>query len=248
VIRAETAATLRQLMEGVVLHGTGPAAHLDGWTSAGKTGTAQKIDPSTGRYSPTQYFASFTGFAPINNPAVTILVALDSPVGLHEGGEVAAPVFKRVAEQVLAYLDVSRDVPLNPKLIETAYMKRAAEDPSALEESSNVDFSGQPDPPPAASQIAKADAREQAASAKAVLTVAVDQGGDIEVPDFSGKTMRDVADIALRLGLEPVLVGSNLATQQSPAAGAKVRHGAKITVQFGTPLEKKSKTHPGIRN
>ena len=248
VIRAETAATLRQLMEGVVLHGTGPAAHLDGWTSAGKTGTAQKIDPSTGRYSPTQYFASFTGFAPINNPAVTILVALDSPIGLHEGGEVAAPVFKRVAEQVLAYLDVSRDVPLNPKLIETAYMKRAAEDPSALEESSNVDFSGQPDPPPAASQIAKADAREQAASAKAVLTVAVDQGGDIEVPDFSGKTMRDVADIALRLGLEPVLVGSNLATQQSPAAGAKVRHGAKITVQFGTPLEKKSKPHHGIRN
>jgi len=248
VIRAETAATLRQLMEGVVLHGTGPAAHLDGWTSAGKTGSAQKIDPSTGRYSPTQYFASFTGFAPINNPAVTILVSLDSPVGLHEGGEVAAPVFKRIAEQVLAYLDVPRDVPLNPKLIETAYMKRAAEDPSALEESSTVDFSGQPDPPPAASQIAKADMREQAASAKSVLTVAVDQGGDIEVPDFSGKTMRDVMDITFRLGLEPVLVGSSLAIQQSPAAGAKVRRGAKITVQFGTPVEKKSKPRPGVRN
>jgi len=175
-------------------------------------------------------------------------VSLDSPVGLHEGGQVAAPVFKRVAEQVLTYLDVSRDVPLNPKLIETAYMKRAAEDPSELGESSSVDFSSQPDPPPAASQLAKADAREQAASTKPVLTVAVDQGGDIEVPDFSGKTMRDVADIALRLGLEPVLVGSNLATEQSPAAGAKVRHGAKITVQFGTPLEKKSKLRPGIRN
>jgi cell division protein FtsI (penicillin-binding protein 3) len=248
VIRAETAATLRQLMEGVVLHGTGPAAHLDGWTSAGKTGSAQKIDPATGRYSPTQFFASFTGFAPINNPAITILVSLDSPVGLHEGGQVAAPVFKRVAEQVLAYLDVSRDVPLNPKLIETAYMKRAAEDPSALEESSNVDFSGQPDPPPAASHSAKPEARERVVSKKPVLTVAVDQGGDIEVPDFNGKTMRDVADIALRLGLEPVLVGSNLATEQSPAAGAKVRRGAKITVQFGTPLEKKSKLHPGIRN
>jgi len=248
VIRAETAATLRQLMEGVVLYGTGPAAHLDGWTSAGKTGSAQKIDPSTGRYSPTQFFASFTGFAPINNPAVTILVSLDSPVGQHEGGQVAAPLFKRIAEQVLAYLNVSRDVPLNPKLIETAYMKRAAEDPSALEESSSVDFSGQPDPPPAASQIAKADAREQAVSTKPVLTVAVDQGGDIEVPDFSGKTMRDVTDIVLRLGLDPVLVGSNLATEQSPAPGAKVRHGARITVQFGTPLEKKSKPHPGIRN
>jgi beta-lactam-binding protein with PASTA domain len=111
-----------------------------------------------------------------------------------------------------------------------------------------MDFSSQPDPPPAASQIAKVDAREQAASTKPVLTVAVDQGGDIEVPDFSGKTMRDVTDIVLRLGLDPVLVGSNLATEQSPAPGAKVRHGARITVQFGTPLEKKSKPHPGIRN
>jgi cell division protein FtsI (penicillin-binding protein 3) len=248
VIRAETAATLRQLMEGVVLYGTGPAAHLDGWTSAGKTGSAQKIDPSTGHYSPTQFFASFTGFAPINNPAVTILVSLDSPVGPHEGGQVAAPVFKRIAEQVLAYLDVPRDVPLNPKLIETAYMKRAAEDPRALEESSTMDFSGQPDPPPTASQIAKVDAREQAASTKPVLTIAVDQGGDIEVPDFSGKTMRDVTDIVLRLGLDPVLVGSNLATEQSPPPGAKVRHGARITVQFGTPLEKKSKPRLGIRN
>jgi cell division protein FtsI (penicillin-binding protein 3) len=248
VIRPETAATLRQLMEGVVLHGTGPAAHLDGWTSAGKTGTAQKIDPTTGRYSPTQYIASFTGFAPINNPAVTILVSLDSPVGLHEGGEVAAPVFKRIAEQVLPYLDVPRDVPLNPKLIETAYMKRASEDSSALEDSSTMDFSGQPDPPPTASQIKKPDAREESAAAKPVLTVAVDQGGDIEVPDFRGKTMRDVTGIALRLGLEPVLVGSNLAVEQSPAAGAKVRRGARITVQFGTPLEKKSKPRPGIRN
>jgi cell division protein FtsI (penicillin-binding protein 3) len=248
VIRPETAATLRRLMEGVVLHGTGPLAHLDGWTSAGKTGTAQKIDPTTGRYSRTQYIASFTGFAPINNPAVTILVSLDSPVGLHEGGEVAAPVFKRIAEQVLAYLDVPRDVPLNPKLIETAYMKRASENASALEDSPAVDFFGQPDAPSAASQLTNVAGREKSPSVRPVLTVAVDQGGDIEVPDFSGKTMRDVADIVLRLGLEPVLVGSNLATDQSPAAGAKVRRGAKITVQFGTPLDKKSKPRPGIRN
>jgi cell division protein FtsI (penicillin-binding protein 3) len=248
VIRPETAATLRQLMEGVVLRGTGPKARLDGWTSAGKTGSAQKIDPTTGRYSPTQFIASFTGFAPINNPAVTILVSLDSPVGLREGGQVAAPVFKRVAEQVLAYLDVPRDVPLNPKLIQTAYMKHASEDESALADFSVVDFSGQPDPSPAASQSAKTEGREQAEPKDQALTVAMDQGGDIELPDFGGKTMRDVTDIALRLGLEPVLVGSNLATNQSPAAGAKVRRGARITVQFGTPLEKKSKARPRIRN
>jgi cell division protein FtsI (penicillin-binding protein 3) len=69
VLRPETAATVRKLMEGVILspHGTGKSARLDGWTAAGKTGTAQKIDPNTKRYSPSQYIASFTGFAPINN-------------------------------------------------------------------------------------------------------------------------------------------------------------------------------------
>ena len=127
-------------------------------------------------------------------------------------------------------------------------MKRANQDESALEDFSVVDFSGQPDPSPAASQTAGAGGPEHADSKKPVLTLAVDQGGDIEVPDFSGKTMRDVTDIALRLGLDPVLVGSNLATEQSPAPGAKVRRGARITVQFGTPLEKKSKTHTGVRN
>ncbi len=251
VIRPETAATLRRLMEGVILHGTGPLAHLDGWTSAGKTGTGQKIDPATGRYSPTQYIASFTGFAPINNPAVTILVSLDSPVGLHEGGQVAAPVFKRIAEQVLAYLDVPRDVPLNAKLIQTAFMKRANEDGSALEDFSAMDFSAQPDPLPAVASTAPASkSKEQkpADSKKPELTVAVEQGGDIEVPDFSRKTMREVTEIALRLGLNPVLGGSNLAVEQSPAAGAKVKRGAKITVQFGTPLEKKSKPRTGFRN
>ncbi|MGB6899038.1 MAG: penicillin-binding transpeptidase domain-containing protein, partial [Candidatus Acidiferrum sp.] len=223
VIRPDTAATMRQLMEGVVLYGTGPKAHLDGWTSAGKTGTAQKIDPTTGRYSRTQYIASFTGFAPINNPAVTILVSLDSPVGLHEGGEVAAPVFKRIAEEVLTYLDVPRDVPLNPKLIQAAYQKQTKQDGSTLEDLSSVDFSGQPDMPPAASQPSNAGGQGQEESKKPPLTVAVDQGGEIEMPDFSGKTMREVADIALRLGLDPVLVGSNLAMDQSPAPGLSVR-------------------------
>ena len=80
-------------MEGVILKGTGKKARLDGWTAAGKTGTAQKIDPATGRYSAHNVIASFTGFAPINDPSVTILVWLDSPGGWpHDGGSVAAPV------------------------------------------------------------------------------------------------------------------------------------------------------------
>jgi cell division protein FtsI (penicillin-binding protein 3) len=248
VIRPETAATMRELMEGVILHGTGPRARLDGWTAAGKTGSAQKTDPNTGRYSPTHFIASFTGFAPINDPAVTILVSLDSPVGLHEGGEVAAPVFKRIAEQVLAYLDVPRDVPLNPKLIETAYMKQSRMDASALEDSSTVDFSGQPDPMPAESQPTTVSSSKRLEREVEPVTVAVDQGGDIQVPDFSGKTMREVTDACLRLRLEPVLVGSGLALEQSPPAGAKLRPGTKVTVSFGTPAQQKAKAGTAARN
>ncbi len=118
VVRETTAATMRSMLEGVVLNGTGKLARLDGYTTAGKTGTAQKIDPATGRYSATQLIASFVGFAPINNPALTILVQLDSPsMGSHMGGAVAAPVFKRVAEQALAYLNVPHDLPITTKAL-----------------------------------------------------------------------------------------------------------------------------------
>jgi cell division protein FtsI (penicillin-binding protein 3) len=243
VIRPETAATLRRLMEGVVLNGTGKLARLDGWTAAGKTGSAQKIDPATGRYSPTQLIASFTGFAPINDPAVTILVSLDSPVGQHEGGQVAAPVFKRIAEQVLPYLDVPRDVPLSPKLIQASYKRFEAEEGATLEDLTPVDFAGLPDQPPSQEKNGR-----DAAPAQPSVTVALDEGGDIAVPDFRGKTMRDVTEMCLRLGLEPVLVGSGLAVEESPADGAKVRRGAKITVRFGSSEEAAKVIKANARN
>jgi len=114
VISSLTAAQMKHMMEGVVLRGTGPKAILDGYSSAGKTGTAQKIDAS-GKYSHRQHIASFGGFAPVNNPAVTVLVVLDSPAGGYPhggGGEAAAPVFARIAQQVLAYMNVPHDVEL----------------------------------------------------------------------------------------------------------------------------------------
>ena len=114
VISAITAAQMRQMMRAVVLHGTGRKAVLEGYTAAGKTGTAQKVDPATGGYSRTKYVGSFAGFAPINNPAVTVAVILDSAVGLHQGGQVAAPVFQRVTQQVLEYLHVPHDMQLPP--------------------------------------------------------------------------------------------------------------------------------------
>jgi cell division protein FtsI (penicillin-binding protein 3) len=115
VISSYTAAEMRSMMQKVVLEGTGRKAILEGYTSAGKTGTAQKVDPATGAYSKTKYIGSFSGFAPVNNPQIVVTVILDSAVGLHQGGQVSAPVFNRIAQQVLEYLHVPHDLPLAPK-------------------------------------------------------------------------------------------------------------------------------------
>jgi cell division protein FtsI (penicillin-binding protein 3) len=106
---------MRSMMQKVVLEGTGRKAVLEGYTSAGKTGTAQKVDPATGAYSKTKYIGSFAGFAPVNNPQIVVAVILDSAVGLHQGGQVSAPVFHRVAQQVLEYLHTPHDLPLAPQ-------------------------------------------------------------------------------------------------------------------------------------
>jgi cell division protein FtsI (penicillin-binding protein 3) len=115
VISSYTAAEMRAMMQKVVLEGTGRKAILEGYTSAGKTGTAQKVDPATGAYSKTKYVGSFAGFAPLNNPQIVVAVILDSAVGLHQGGQISAPVFKRVSQQVLEYLHTPHDLPLAPQ-------------------------------------------------------------------------------------------------------------------------------------
>jgi len=116
VISPVTAALMRQMMQGVVLHGTGRKATLEGYSAAGKTGTAQKFDPVTHKYSHTKFYASFAGFAPINNPAITVVAIFDSPIAptitQREGGWIAAPVFHRIAQQVLEYMHTPHDVEL----------------------------------------------------------------------------------------------------------------------------------------
>jgi cell division protein FtsI/penicillin-binding protein 2 len=134
VLSSLTAAQMRQMLEGVVLHGTGRKALLEGYSSAGKTGTAQKVDPATGTYSKTKYVASFAGFAPINNPQVAVAVILDSAVGLHQGGQVSAPVFQRITQQVLEYQHVPHDVEL-PASRQVLLARGQASD-AGLEESS----------------------------------------------------------------------------------------------------------------
>jgi cell division protein FtsI (penicillin-binding protein 3) len=114
VINTMASAEMRQMMEGVVLFGTGKRAQLDGYSSAGKTGTAQKIDPATHLYSKSMHIASFAGFAPVNTPVISVAVIIDDPKGSYYGTDVAAPVFAEIAQQVLEYLGVAHDIDLRP--------------------------------------------------------------------------------------------------------------------------------------
>ena len=311
VVSSFTAAEMRSMMEKVVLdaHGTGRRAILEGYSSAGKTGTGQKVDPATGAYSKTKYIGSFAGFAPVNNPQIVVAVILDSAVGPHQGGQIAAPVFKRISQQVLEYLHVPHDLPLAPQhqlLLARAKMK---DDKDNDLEEGTPDHPGEPletaevnadspeaagnggvartlspaaadaatgvagrdngrvvqaairqsDPvartlavsgasPPSETQSAKSPllakdarngapavlepARQPNLSADGTVVLDVEPGG-IEVPSFVGKTVRGAVEAAQDAGLELEAVGSGLARQQSPAAGAHVAAGSRVTVQFG---------------
>lgn len=109
VMSEETCAKVNKILQRVVEAGTGKKARPAGYTAAGKTGTAQKIDQRTGEYSKKDYVSSFAGFVPANSPKLVILVMIDTPEGNIYGGSVAAPVFKAVAEQSLSYLQAPPD-------------------------------------------------------------------------------------------------------------------------------------------
>jgi cell division protein FtsI (penicillin-binding protein 3) len=117
VISEMTSAKMRKMMQGIVVEGTGKEAALNGYSSAGKTGTAQKIDVATHTYSHTKLVASFAGFAPVSSPAISVTVVIDTPTAgpSKYGAAVSAPVFASVAQQVLEYLGVSHDQPLKTK-------------------------------------------------------------------------------------------------------------------------------------
>ena len=226
VIRATTAATMRRMLEGVVLNGTGKRARLDGYTSAGKTGTAQKFDITTGHYSPHQLIASYVGFAPINTPAVTILVQLDSPVGMHEGGQVAAPAFKRVAQQVLAYLDVPHDLAVPNSVLLANRQRNDDRDLADVTDFNPIQVDT------AAVVMDDVPGVLEQARGSTAPTVELAEGEGIPVPQLQGRTVREVTEQCMKLGLSPVLVGTGIAVEQSPEPGAMTRRGSRITVRF----------------
>jgi cell division protein FtsI (penicillin-binding protein 3) len=182
VISSYTAAEMRSMMQKVVLEGTGRKAVLEGYTSAGKTGTGQKVDPTTGAYSKTKYIASFAGFAPLNNPQIVVVVILDSAVGLHQGGQVSAPVFHRVAQQVLEYLHTPHDLPLAPN--HQLLLAQARTKDNDLEEGTPdhpgepleaADVSGDSSQPVATDRVARAPSPANASSEQPVVQAALRQ-------------------------------------------------------------------------
>lgn len=245
ILPVSVAEELRRMLAGVVTHGTGQAAQPAGYSAAGKTGTAQKID-ETGRYSRTDFIASFAGFAPVENPAISVIVVLDSPRGpLYHGGEVAAPVFRAVVERVLGYLNVPPDLPALPERSQPPLQRAAVQDFRP----GQFDPAAWPESNPGGNVVAAvAQGTQQRGKPLSVATLPASTGlpransivllnGDtVAVPDLTGLSLRAVGERCSRLGIEPVLIGSGVAVAQHPPAGTRLPRGSRIWVEFRPAL------------
>ena len=193
IISRDTAAAMTSIMEGVVAeeHGTAPKAQISGFTVAGKTGTAAKL--VNGHYSHTEYNASFVGFVPSRDPAIAIVVVLDSPHGPNRyfGGTVSAPIFERIAEATLRYLGIGQTInPAPPVLVARHEESRT---PTAATERNQ----SEPDAP----------------------TVSLVSDGPGTMPDLRGLSAREALHKMLRLGLTARIDGTGFVVSQDPQAG-----------------------------
>jgi cell division protein FtsI (penicillin-binding protein 3) len=260
VISEMTAAQMRKMMEGIVLNGTGKEAALNGYSSGGKTGTAQKIDVVTHTYSKTQYVASFAGVAPISNPAITVAVVIDSPGGAsYYGAAVSAPVFREIAQQTLEYLQIPYDRDVKAVRPQPVVMDTADSHPAERVGQDGAMFAAvgelpKDDPLRSAAEATPAAARPSVVPAGTVAIVSAQTSspasaatpaviaaaapvatpgpGMVAVPQFSGKTLRAAAEQAMAAGLRLEAVGSGLARSQEPAPGTVLQAGAMVAVHF----------------
>jgi len=222
VVSEETATALRGMLEGVTLNGTAKKAQLDGYTAAGKTGTAQKIDPRTKAYSHTKHVASFVGFAPVGDPAVVIVVVIDEPGGAYHGGDVAAPVFREIAEQVLPELGVPPDThfqsagDLIAEAADTPRMTRDREQRMLMEQARLATLP----------TVAAHDDQE----GEVVYAVATRR--TIVMPDLRGRSVRDVARACVQLGLQMEAHGEGQVVRQRPYPGDEVESGQTVYLDF----------------
>jgi cell division protein FtsI (penicillin-binding protein 3) len=256
-----SAAEMRKMMEEVVLFGTGKAAQLNGYSSGGKTGTAQKVDPRTHLYSKTMHVASFAGIAPVNNPVISVAVIIDTPKGAsYYGAAVSAPVFAEVAQQVLEYLGVPHDVDIREPKPAAKPAKPAHEDDEDNEPDINALFAAvndlpaddplrEPVPQSAVPQApTPVDASPATTQAKATTdspqfpanstqvplspaSQVVVNTDQLKVPALIGLPVRKVIETAAVVGLEVQVMGSGTVREQAPAAGSMVAAGTRIVVR-----------------
>ena len=205
-ISMETAATLTEIMEAVVDRGTAGAAQIPGYTIAGKTGTASKL--VNGRYSRLDYNASFVGFVPSRNAALTIIVVIDSPHARgYYGGVVAAPVFKRIAEASLRHLGIGPTInPPAPVLV-------------ARDDAGDRRIKPRP-------------ARAVASG----LPAALEPAAPGIMPDLRGLSAREALRILTRIGLSARISGDGFVLQQMPRAGAVLARGESAILKLGRRL------------
>lgn len=188
--------------------GTGVEAAVPGFRVAGKTATAQKVDPQTGKYSQDKFTASFIGFVPAERPRIVVAVVLDEPMIGHYGGDLAGPVFRRVSEGTLRYLGVT-----------------------PTDASKKVEVSRADDP--ADKVIAAYRAAEPAAQTSAQPVAQAGPVADgIPVPDVASLGARDAVRAMLGAGLVPQIEGSGRAVRQTPAAGTIVPKGSAVRLSF----------------
>jgi cell division protein FtsI (penicillin-binding protein 3) len=224
VINPETAITMRQMMERVCLKGgTGyPEAQLEGYSVGGKTGSAQIFDFATKHYTHS-YNGSFMGFAPLNNPAIVVVVSLNGTHGAGGyGGRAAAPVFHAVAQEALRVFDVPKDLPDAVPATLVAAQKPADDD--------DLSIADLGDGPNILEDVDEEDQTPGQGNGESVQAVASNTGP--LVPDFKGKSMRVVLAEAAAKGLTVLPDGSGVARMQYPAAGSALHRGERIRVRF----------------
>jgi cell division protein FtsI (penicillin-binding protein 3) len=232
-IAPETAIQMRQMMEGVVLHGTGKRyATIKGYTSGGKTGSAQIYDLKAHIYTH-NYNASFVGFAPVTNPQIVVAVTLhDTRTGnAGFGGPVAGPVFSKVAMTALRMLDVPKDLPdsLSPG---RAPSSEEVNDLSIadLGSDSRSSVSSVTLPPVQADSSAAAAEPKETSSDRRPFLASTSAGP--KVPDFRGMTLRAVLQESAATGVQIEVSGNGLARNQAPPAGSILAPGVRVRVQF----------------
>ncbi|HHT90267.1 MAG: penicillin-binding transpeptidase domain-containing protein [Bacillota bacterium] len=228
-----TAMEVSQLLRSVVVNGNGNRAEVTGYYVAGKTGTAEV--PKGGVYGE-ERIASFVGFAPVDNPVVAILVILYNPkVESPYGGVLAAPVFSRIMEESLEYLDVKRREEGRQRLpysLVPNVTNFSREEAQARLTQGGFLWTMEGSGPVVTSQTPSPGARVPTQTTVRLFFYESEQGESVEVPDVLGLSMRDASTRLADDGLRITIVGSGLAVKQVPAAGVQIPKGSAVEVIF----------------